>query len=403
MSAPGCPRRLPRLVGAALLLLIMAASGAGAQESGRDPNGLELPVFPLERFQQPAPMGGVDVIELRRRLGELDRLLLLGSAARAATVLDDLAQHSALTRELVPRRIRLEQLRGDHVAAAALCRRAVTDEPRNPALWRELATSLLALDQPDSARLALDRFLALSPIPRSSGLVAVGMLRGAGRPAAALALIDSLRGVLREPRFQGLERAAVLLAVDRQEDAAEEAHTELVAEPYNLALLRTALLEGPSRPGGMDRFIGRLLEAAQRPNGTPAGLMLAANLQVVEGRSAAAIDLVGPLADRPDGALLLLQNAVVLLRERDQDPLGSSPTAEAQGTVDFLLGVLERLIGGASGAPSLRGRAADLLAETCELALSRGLLGADPQAAAARFDELLGRVRLVSPDSEYLY
>jgi len=403
MSASSCVRRPSRPAGVALLLVIMAVSGAGAQESGRDPKMPEMPAFPAERFQRPAPVGGVDVIELRRRLGELDRLLLLGSTARAAAMLDDLAQHSALARELVPRRIRLEQLRGDHAAAAALCRQAVTDQPRNPALWRELATSLLALGQPDSARLALDRFLTFSPIPRSSGLVAVEMLRSAGRPAAALAIIDSLRVVLNEPRFQGLQRAAVLLAVDRQEDAAEEAHTGLVAEPYNLALLRTALLEGPYQPGRMDRFIGRLLEAARRPNGTPAGLVLAANLQVVEGRSAAAIELVGPLADRPDGALLLLQNAVVLLRERDQDPVGVPPTAEAQATIDFLLGVLERLTGTASGAPSLRGRAADLLAETCELALGRGLLGVNPQAAAARFDELLGRVRLVSPDSEYLY
>jgi len=176
-----------------------------------------------------------------------------------------------------------------------------------------------------------------------------------------------------------------------------------VSGPYNLALLRSALLEGPYRPGHMERFATRLLEASRRPNGTPAGLVLAANLQVVEGRSASAIALAAPLADRADGALLLLQNAVVLLRERDQDPLGVPATSEAQATVDFLLGVLDKLAGVSSGAPGLRARAADLLAETCELALVRGLLGADPRAAAARFDELLGRVRLVSPDSEYLY
>jgi hypothetical protein len=153
----------------------------------------------------------------------------------------------------------------------------------------------------------------------------------------------------------------------------------------------------------MERFNGRLIEAAQRPPGTPAALVLAANLRVVEGDAAAAGALVASLAKRTDGALLLLQNAVVLLRERDQDPPGVPPTAEAQATIDFLLVILEQLSGPGSGAPSLRARAADLLAETCELALGRGLLGGDPRAAAVRFDQLLEQVRLGNPDSEYLY
>ena len=406
MSAPRFAPSPPRWAVLVFLCLTLAVSGAGAQDPGPGPALPEMPAIPPippGRFERQSPISNLDVIELRRRLGELDRMLLLGSVARADALLADLAQHSALARELVPRRIMLEQLRGDHAKAAELCRQAVTDQPRNPAMWRELATSLLALDQPDSARLALDRYLLLSPNPRSSGIVAVEMLRSAGRPAAALAMIDSLRGVLREPRFQGLERAVVLLAVDRQEDAAEEAHAELLSGPYNLALLRSALLDGPYQAGSMERFNGRLVEAARRPPNTPATLVLAANLRVVEGNAAAAGELVASLAERPDGALLLLQNAVVLLRERDQDPPGALPTVEAQATIDFLLLILERLSGDGSGAPSLRARAADLLAETCELALGRGLLGDDPRAAAVRFDELLGLVRLANPGSEYLY
>ncbi len=417
--AAALARRAPRCVTSCVafcfLLAVLPAAVATAQDGGRAPGLPEIPGFPQERMMRPQTLTGVDVIELRRRLSELDRLLVLGSAARAAALLDELAQHSALSRELVTRRIELEQLRGDHAAAAALCRQAVAEQPLNPSLWRELASSLLALDQPDSARLALDRFLANSPNLRSSGLVSVEMLRAAGRPVVALGLIDSLRVVLREPRFQGLERAAVLLAVDRQEDAADEAHAELVSGPYNLALLRTALLEGPYKRGLGDRFRARLLQSAQRPDGSAAALVLVANLMVVEGQAAPAVALVAPLATRPDGALLLLQNAVVLMRERAQDvvdapataaarsSIGSPSSIEAQATIDYLLGTLDALSGAASGAPSLRVRAADLLAETCELALGRGLLGPDPRAAAVRFDEILARVRAVNPGSEFLY
>jgi tetratricopeptide (TPR) repeat protein len=420
--AAALARRAPRCVKSCVafcvVLAVLPAAIATAQDGGRAPGLPEIPGFPQERMMRPQTLTGVDVMELRRRLSELDRLLVLGSAARAAALLDELAQHSALSRELVTRRIELEQLRGDHAAAAALCRLAVAEQPLNPSLWRELASSLLALDQPDSARLALDRFLANSPNLRSSGLVSVEMLRAAGRPVVALALIDSLRVVLREPRFQGLERAAVLLAVDRQEDAADEAHAELVSGPYNLALLRTALLEGPYKPGLGDRFRARLLESAQRPDGSAAALVLVANLMVVEGQAAPAVALVAPLATRPDGALLLLQNAVVLMRERAQDVVDAPATAAARSSIGSPSSFPIRGPGdhrlpardagcaecsAASGAPSLRVRAADLLAETCELALGRGLLGPDPRAAAVRFDELLARVRAVNPGSEFLY
>lgn len=403
--------RSPRfgLAGTVLVLAALSAMPrpATAQAPGVPPGGPGLPPLPTrpplsDRLPKGAAPGAVDIMELRRRLGELDRLLLLGSAARAESVLDDLAQHSVLERELVPRRIKLEQLKGDHAAAVALCRRAVADEPRNGGLWRELAKSLLALDHPDSARLALDQFLAYSPNLRSAGIVAVDMLREASRPRPALAVIDSLRGVLREPHYLGIERAAVLLAVDRQEDAADEAVFELAAGPFNMALLRTGLLEGPYRKGTAGRFLGRLRERATQPSAPPAAVVLAADLEVIEGRPEAALALSGPLVALPEGGVQLLQNAVVLLRERNQDDTGVPAAPEAQATIDYLLPLLDRLVGEGS-APSLRARAADVLAETCELALGRGLLGRDPRAAAVRFDELLGRVRVANPASEFLY
>jgi tetratricopeptide (TPR) repeat protein len=392
----------PRVLLASCLLLV-SAGGSPAQEGGRDPGLPEPPGFPGLRRDRPLPSGAIDVMELRRRLTELDRLLMLGSAPRAAALLEDLAQHSVLSRELVPRRIELEQLRGNHAAAAELCRGAVAEQPRNPALWRELASSLLALDRPDSARLALDRFLALSPNVRSSGMVAVEMLGVAGRPASALAIIDSLRGTLQEPRYQGLERATLLLALDRQDEAAAEAHAELVSGPYNLPLLRAALLDGPYLERARDVFDARLLALARGPGGSSSALVLGANLLVARGEGSAALALVLPLAAKPDGALLLLQNAVVLLRERAQDEPGAPTGPHVQATIDYLLGALAELSAPASAAPSLRARAADILAETCELALGRGLLGPDPRAAAVRFDELLAQVRAVNPGSEFLY
>ena len=403
------PVTLSRLSGLLLVLAALAASSppAAAQQDGNPPAAPGLPPLPArpplsERLPHGARPGAVDIMELRRRLGELDRLLLLGSAARAEALLADLAQHSALERELVPRRIKLAQLKGDHAEAVLLCRRAVADEPRNGGLWRELAKSLLAVDQPDSARLALDRFLVFSPNARSAGIVAVDMLRTATRPRAALAVIDSLRGVLREPHFLGIERAAVLLAVDRQEDAADEAMFELAAGPFNLALLRTSLLDGPYQPGRSGRFVSRLAANAAGPDAPPAALLLAADLELVEGRPEAALALSLPLVPRPDGALQLMQNAMVLLRERSQDAPEAQQSPQAQATIDYLLPLLDRLVEQAA-APSLRVRAADALAEACELALGRGLLGADPRGAVARFDGLLARVRAANPASEFLY
>ena len=58
------------------------------------------------------------LIEMRRRMLELDRLLTLGSLDRAETLLSELAQHQALQRDLVIYRIRLAALREKHEEVA---------------------------------------------------------------------------------------------------------------------------------------------------------------------------------------------------------------------------------------------------------------------------------------------
>ena len=82
----------------------------------------------------PSPMDRQSLIDLRRRLIELDKLLSLESLSRAESLLRDLGQHSYLARELVPRRIRLAQLKGEHQQVLDLCRRALVQQPANPGL-----------------------------------------------------------------------------------------------------------------------------------------------------------------------------------------------------------------------------------------------------------------------------
>ena len=95
----------------------------------------------------------------------------------------------------------------------------------------------------------------------------------------------------------------------------------------------------------------------------------------------------------------LLQNTILLVRELEL--MGDSP--QLQPSVDYLLAVLERLAGPVNRDLVLRHRAADQLAQVCEIALEAGALGSDPRQAAERFGELLAMVREVHPSSEYLY
>ncbi len=375
-----------------MLGLVLMAQAALAQQGGQ-----LTPRTP--RLQPPAAPHGNQLLDLRRRLIELDRLLALRSLGRAENMLQDLEQHSVLAAELVSRRIQLAQLKEEHRRAIDLCREAVLDQPLNPALWRAMTSSLLATDQPDSARLAMDMFLRTSPNLRSAGMVAAELLQMAGQPQATIGLIDSLRVVLTEPRFMGRQRAVSLLQTGSQEAAAHEVAAELRFNPFNLALLRREILDGGYHPGQQREFLESLSALAGQPSGRAAESVLVANLMLVEADVPRALDEVLPRLGRRSSLVTVLQNAATLAQELDliEDP------AQRQATVDYLLAVLEKITGPENPDPGLRHRGADYLAMVCQGGLEHGVLGQDSRQAVARYAELLALVRQVNPSSEYLY
>ena len=343
------------------------------------------------------------MVDMRRRLVELDRLLTLKSVGRAEGLLKELSQHSMLQRELISRRIRLAQLRGEHQKAVDICRQALVEQPLNAGLWRAMATSLLAEDQPDSARLAAGRYIAATPNQRSSGMVTVEMFQEAGRPAVAVALIDSMRQVVGDPLFMGRQKAVSLLALNRLADSADEVVADLRSNPFNLTLVRSELMEGGYRPGAMSGFIKRLDQRAQDEDHTHAEILFAANLFLMEGDSRSALERVRPLLKNRSGMTAVNQNATTLSRELpllENDP---DQPDELQATVDYLLDVLGWLASDKCYDPGIRKRAADSLASVCGTALERQVLGDDPLEASGRFAELLKQVRQVNPQSKYLY
>ena len=387
-----------RLLIPVLCLSVMSAVPVAAQ-TPEDPD-------PKERFQIPEdlrrpemPLNHQSLMDLRRRLIELDRLLSLGSVSRAESMLEDLEQHSALRRELVTRRIKLAQLKGDHDEAVRICRDALREQDRNPGLWRSLAQSQLAIDQADSAMASIGRFISINPNGRSATMVGVDLLQGAGQQDLAVSLIDSMRVILGEPRLLGRQRAVGLLLLDRQRDAADEVAAELRSNPFNIFLLRTELLEGPYRPAEHSPFLDRLMENSGDPEAQNSEALLAADLLVAGGKVDEAIELVVPLFRGRGSIMALLQNTSLLVRELEL----MSGTTQLQPAVDYLLVVLERLSGPENPDLVLKQRSADLLAWVCEIALEFGALGPDPQLAADRFGELLGLVRKIHPTSEYLY
>ncbi len=343
------------------------------------------------------------VVDMRRRLVELDRLLTLKSVGRAESLLEDLAQHSALERELVFRRIRLAQLRDDHQKAVDICRVALAGQPLNAGLWRSLTSSLLAVDHPDSARLAATNFISASPNKRSAGMVAVELFQQAERPAVAVALIDSLRGVLGDGLFMGRQKAVALLALERYEESADEVVSDLRSNPFNLSLVRSEILEGGYHPGKMPGFISRLDKRANEPDHRHAEVIFAGNLYLMEGDSEQAGERVRPLFSNRTGKMAVLQNSTTLSRELPLLEVTSDHPDELQATVDYLLDMLGWLASDQCYDPGIRKRAADSLAAVCGTALERGVLGDNPQEAADRFSEVLKQVRRVNPQSKYLY
>ncbi len=359
---------------------------------------------------RPHMPSGQSVVDMRRRLVELDRLLTLKSVGRAESLLDELSQHSVLQRELVTRRIRLAQLRGNHSLAVDICREALVEQPRNAGLWRSMTTSLLAVDNPDSARLAAGKFISTSPNKRSAGMVTAELFQNANRPAMVVALIDSMRMILPDQSFLGRQKAVALLILGRYEESADEVVSDLRGNPFNLGLVRNEILEGGYQPGRMPDFIRQLKKRSTESQKSSSEVLLTANLYLMEGQSDKALEQARTLLGTRSNMMATLQNCVTLTRElplmahMQQDGADTeSAEVELKATVEYLLDILGWLSSESNFDRNIRKRAAETLASACEEALEQRVLGDDPEAAAERFSNLLQQVRQANPNSEHLY
>ncbi len=383
-----------------VLYAVLLSPAASAQQ----PDPLVGPQGQLERprprteMRRPT-MDPHTLIDLRRRLIELDKLLSLKSLSRAESLMEDLAQHSQLQRELEPRRIRLAQLKGEHEEVLRLVDRGLAEQPTNPALWRARTGALLATGRVDSVRHSVDRFLATSPNLGSALVVSVEQLTEANWHGAAVSLIDSMRVVLGDPRYLARARALELLRIDRQEEASSEIAQELRSNPYNLPLLRRSLLDGIFDPRRHRRFGEDLIDRADSRDATASLRLLAANILLVEGRAEPALKLTDSLLRSRGNVQLLLQNAATLDGELEL----LEDDAQLEATVDFLLQALSMVMSSDQAGHDQKRRAADSLAHVCVTALDRGALGKDPQASVDRFGDLLASVRRINPQSESLY
>ncbi|MFT5232489.1 MAG: tetratricopeptide (TPR) repeat protein [Candidatus Krumholzibacteriia bacterium] len=360
---------------------------------------LKIPPELLRTKPNPDAVQAQQLMVLRRRMIELDRLLALGSLSRAETLLMDLEQHSVVARELASRRIKLAQLKGDHEKAVTLSREALVEQSRIPGLWRELTRSLLAVGQLDSARISVGKYIETNPNHRSATIVGMDMFLQSGHPAMAVDLIDSMRVELGEPKLLVRQRAVGLLGQGRQKEAAAELSIELRGNPYNYSLVRTELLEGPYVPAEHQDFVAELEKRAREPEAQGGEALLVANLLVANGDSKGALKLVDPLFVKSNLAMVLLQNCLTLTRELKL----LTDEAQIEASIDYLLEVLGRLAGPETSDVILRRRAADYLAAACETALEMDRLAADPASSVVKFSRLLDVVEQANPASEHLY
>jgi len=357
------------------------------------PRGIPVP----DIFRGLTPNGAT--ADLHRRLRELDELISLGSLGRAESLLEELAAHSVLADDLALRRIRLARLRGDHAEAARLTREALVGRPASASLWRDLMESLVALDETGPARAAADSFMTRSPNRRSAAVVVAEQFLRGGRPRLAVALIDSLRPVLGEPRLLARQRAVGLLTLGEQEPAADEVIAELESFAYNYALIRTALLDGPYRPALHRDFKERLRARALRQDAPPEASLLAVDLALMEADTGQARKLAERLQPTPAGRRALLRGAMTLAQELR---LLDTPD-QRQATVAYLLPVLEALADVREADVGPRRRAAELIPGVCSDALLLDALGDDPRRAVERCDEMLAIVRRELPGSPQLH
>lgn len=354
---------------------------------------------PRPQHRQPMGLSG----QHWHQLTQIDQLIRLGYHSRAHALLEDLVRFGVPEDEILRRRIQIAAGIGDHEQAADHCRQALARNPDDPGLWRELAAAEIALGDRAGARQSLQRFLDLTDEPRASLPVAVDLLQAGGACADAVALVDSARTVLRDPRFLSRARALCLLRLDEAAAAAREVEADLESSPLNLQILRRDLLGGaaPALPAG---FVSALLELAAAPRARPELAILAANIALVDGRQSDALDLVeprlaGPRAAAATFATSVLQNAGTLARELTL----LTGDAERQAVAGYLLAVLPRIVTQPTLAIHQRQRACDHLAETCLFALEHDLLADDPREAVTRFGQLLSLVVQHNPESAQLY
>ncbi len=377
-------------------LLIVALAGwlavatAPATATAQTP-----PPPPLRSPQLEVPRS----FDARRRLAEVDRLLALENLTRVADLLAELEQKGMTKQELLPRYIQLAQKQGDHAEAVRLCRDALVEQPNAAHLWRELALAQLQLQDRASAAEALDRFVATSPNRRSGLIVAVDLWQKHGFPAEALALCDSARVSLGEPRFLARQRAACLYSLGKIEDGTDELVDELRANPLNMPLIRKDLIESATITELAPRITKHLGRRVEETQSVPGERILAANLWLVLGNSQAALTLVRPLQEVRDTAVVVLQNTATLAREVPLLPAGEPKLA----TTQYLLTLLEELAAAPDLENSLRTRILDILAEVCEDALEAGTLDDDPAAAVASLERVLQVVKRGHPLSAHLY
>jgi len=324
---------------------------------------------------------------------------MLSNLSRAEALLEELAQKGVPRRELLPRWIRLAQAQEDHTTAVTLCHEALADRPRSARLLRGLAISQIALGDLAGAGAALSGFIANSPNRRSGVIVAVDLWREAGYPAEGLALSDSVRLAFAEPRLLARQRAVLLLLLGRYEEGCHELSGELRANPLNLPLVRTDLLDGGFAAADLAPLIPCLTERIAEPSSVPAERLLVVHLLLMQGRADEAVSFAQPLLASRAGSLALLQTVATLAREA---PLIGENEPRAAVT-DFMLSVLEEMNRQAALAPGLRARVLEILAQVCEDALAAGALAADPATAADRFARMLALVKQGNPHSPHLY
>ncbi len=391
MRAGRCRRAALAAAACAAVLVV----GAGAVFG----QALPEPRRPVPMQQAPWQRSPGVSSHVMQQLMQIDQLIRMGYHSRAHALLEDLTRFDLPDDELGRRRIQIAQGIGDHARAVALCREALAASPRDAWLWRELAASLVALGEGREARDALRRFLLLvGDEPRGGFSIAVEVLQQGGDCAGAVALLDSARAVLGDPRFLARNRALCLLQLGRVDESATELEADLAASPLNLQLLRRDLLasDAPPLPPG---FTTALVKRAAKAGARPELAVLAANIALVQGRLDEALGVVEPRLGEAGMAAAVLQNAGSLVRE-----LGLLvDEAEREAAGGYLLAVLPRLAEHVALPLHLRQRACDQLAETCLFALEHGLLDRDPRGAVTRFGQLLDLVHSLHPESSHLY